>query len=167
MGHIEHKHIAPKNIKCAVITVSDTITEEQDTSCKDIVELLRAAGNEPQYFGIIKDEPEQIRNKLEDVLTLDDIQAVVVDGGTGMGIRDITIEAIEPKFDKVLPGFGELFRMLSFEEIGSSAMMSRASAGVINGKIVFCIPGSEKAVRLAVNKLIAPELGHVVLEVSK
>ena len=167
MGHIEHKHIAPKNIKCAVITVSDTRTEEQDTSGKAIVELLRAAGHEPQYFGIIKDEPEQIRNKLEDVLTLDDIQAVVVDGGTGMGIRDITIEAIEPKFDKVLPGFGELFRMLSFEEIGSSAMMSRASAGVINGKIVFCIPGSEKAVRLAVNKLIAPELGHVVLEVSK
>lgn len=167
MGHEEHKHNAPKSVKCGVITVSDTRTEAQDTSGQAIVELLTAAGHEPVYLGIVKDNPEHIHEKLEEVLSTDIIQAVVIDGGTGVGKKDITIEVVQQILDKVLHGFGELFRMLSYEEIGSAAIMSRALAGVAKGKIVFCVPGSEKAVRLAVKKLIAPELGHLVWEVSK
>jgi molybdenum cofactor biosynthesis protein B len=167
MGHIEHKHHAPKNVTCAVITVSDTRTEEQDTSGRAIIELLGAAGHKPVYHGIVRDEPKLIQNKLEETITDDSISVVIFDGGTGVGTRDITIEAIKPKFDKILQGFGELFRMLSYKEIGSAAIMSRAIAGIINNKIIFCLPGSEKACRLAINKLIAPEIGHLVLEVSK
>jgi len=167
MGHIEHKKMAPKNIKCAVITVSDTRTEEQDSSGNAIVELLAAAGHEPVYNGIVKDETEQIKNKLDEMIKSNEIQTIILNGGTGVGKRDITIEVVVPKLDKVLPGFGELFRMLSYEEIGSAAIMSRAIAGVISGKPVFCLPGSEKACRLAMNKLIIPELGHLLLEVSK
>jgi molybdenum cofactor biosynthesis protein B len=167
MGHIEHKKMAPKNVKCAVITVSDTRTEDQDSSGKEIVKLLAAAGHKPIYNGIVKDEPEQIKNKLDEIIKSNEIQAVIINGGTGVGKRDITIEAIESSLDKLLPGFGELFRMLSYEEIGSAAIMSRALAGIISGKPVFCLPGSEKACRLAVNKIIAPELGHLLLEVSK
>ena len=167
MGHIKHKHQAPRSVKCAVITVSDTRTAESDTSGKAIMEILRSSGHEPVYKGVIPDEPEQIWKKLEEVIGIDEILAIVIDGGTGVGMRDVTIEAIKPKLEKILPGFGELFRMLSYEEIGSAAIMSRAVAGVIQGKIVFCIPGSEKACKLAVNKLIAPELGHLILEVAK
>lgn len=167
MGHEEHKHNAPKTVKCGIITVSDTRTEAQDTSGQAIVELLNAAGHEPVYLGIVKDNSNQVQEKLEEVLTSATLQAVVLNGGTGVGKKDITIEAVEQRLDKVLYGFGELFRMLSYEEIGSAAIMSRALAGVAKGKIVFCVPGSEKAVRLAVNKLIAPELGHLVWEVSK
>lgn len=167
MGHEEHKHNAPKSVKCGIITVSDTRTEAQDTSGQAIVELLTAAGHEPVYLGIVKDNPEQIQVKLEEVITSSTLQAVVFNGGTGVGKKDITIEAVQQRLDKVLHGFGELFRMLSYKEIGSAAIMSRALAGVTKGKIIFCLPGSEKAVRLAVNKLIVPELGHLVWEVSK
>jgi molybdenum cofactor biosynthesis protein B len=167
LGHLEHKHIAPKNVKCAVITISDSRIEAQDTSGKAIVDLLGEAGHEPVYLGVIKDEPEQISQKLNETISKSDIQSIIFNGGTGMGKRDITIEAVEPNLDKVLPGFGELFRMLSYDEIGSAAIMSRALAGVVSGKPVFCLPSSEKACRLAVNKIIATELGHLVMEVSK
>jgi molybdenum cofactor biosynthesis protein B len=167
MGHLEHKHNAPKHVNCAVITVSDTRTEDRDISGKAIVELLNHAGHDAEYFGVIKDEPEQIKEQLEHALTKEPLQVIIFNGGTGMGSRDITIESIRPYLDKELPGFGELFRMLSFDEIGSAAIMSRAIAGVSSGKPVFCLPGSEKACRLAVQKIIAPELGHLMLEVSK
>ena len=167
MGHLEHKHHAPKSVKCAVITVSDTRDETQDTSGQAIVELLSQAGHEPVYLGIVKDDAGQIIGKLDEGLNDATIQAVVLNGGTGIGKHDITIEAVEPFLDKTLHGFGETFRMLSYDEIGSAAIMSRALAGVSRGKIVFCIPGSENASRLAVSRLIAPELGHLVYEVSK
>jgi molybdenum cofactor biosynthesis protein B len=167
MGHIEHKHHAPKNVKCAVITISDTRSEAEDTSGKAILQLLNDAGHTAEYQGIIKDDVELINDKLEDILNTDEAQAIIFNGGTGVAMKDITIEAICPKLDKTLPGFGELFRMLSYEEIGSAAIMSRTLAGVVQGKLVFCLPGSEKAVRLAVNKLIVPELGHLTWEVTK
>jgi molybdenum cofactor biosynthesis protein B len=167
VGHLEHKHKAPKNVKCGVITVSDTRSEAEDSSGKAIVELLNTAGHDPVYFGIVKDDAGLIKNKLEDALKTEGIQAILFNGGTGVGSRDITIEVVEKELEKVLHGFGELFRMLSYEEIGSSAIMSRAIAGVTDGKIIFCLPGSEKACRLALSKIIAPELGHLVWEVSK
>jgi molybdenum cofactor biosynthesis protein B len=167
MGHIEHKHKAPKKVRCAIITVSDTRSEDQDRSGKTIINLLSHADHEPVYLGVVRDELNEIRARLDEALGNKDVQAVIINGGTGVGKRDVTIEAIEPGLQKLLPGFGELFRMLSYEEIGSAAMMSRALAGVMKGKPVFCLPGSEKACRLAVEKLIAPELGHILLEVTK
>jgi molybdenum cofactor biosynthesis protein B len=167
MGHVEHKHKAPKNVTCAVITISDTRTEDQDTSGKAIVELLNTAGHKPIYKGVIKDDLQTIKNQLDTAIKSDEIQAIIFDGGTGVGFRDVTIESIEPHLDKTLPGFGEILRQLSYDDIGSAAMMSRSLAGVIAGKPVFCLPGSENACRLAVEKLIAPELGHLILEVSK
>ena len=107
MGHLEHKHHAPKNVKCAVITISDTRTEEQDTSGKAIMEILNSAGHMPVYLGIVKDNSEQILNKLEEVIISDELSAVILNGGTGVGKRDITIETVEPRLEKVLPGFGE------------------------------------------------------------
>jgi molybdenum cofactor biosynthesis protein B len=167
VGHLEHKHKAPKKVKCGVITVSDTRSVAEDSSGKAIVELLNTAGHDPVYLGIVTDDAELIKNKLEEALSKNGVSAVIFNGGTGVGTRDITIEVVEKELEKVLHGFGELFRMLSYEEIGSSAIMSRAIAGVAGGKIIFCLPGSEKACRLALGKIIAPELGHLVWEVSK
>jgi molybdenum cofactor biosynthesis protein B len=167
MGHKEHKHHAPKSVKCAIITVSDSRDEDSDTSGKAMIELLESSGHVPIYKGVVKDNPEDIKTVLNGVLKDSEIQAVIIDGGTGVAKRDITIEVLEPMLDKVLPGFGEMFRMLSYDEIGSAAIMSRATAGIIDGKIIFSIPGSLPACKLAVSKLIAPELGHLIWEVSK
>jgi molybdenum cofactor biosynthesis protein B len=167
MGHEDHHAHSLTSVRCAVLTVSDTRSLEEDTSGKAIIEILSEGGHAPVHVGIVRDDLHTIRSKVWDLLQDDAYQAIIVDGGTGVSDRDVTIEAVEPLIEKSLTGFGELFRNLSYEEIGSGAFMSRALAGIVNGKAVFCIPGSEKACRLAVSKLIAPELGHVIWEVNR
>jgi molybdenum cofactor biosynthesis protein B len=142
------------------VTVSDTRTESDDTSGGRIRTLLDEHGHRVAFYRIIKDEPKQIARLLEEVPA--PVRAVIFNGGTGLARRDTTYEALAGLLEKEITGFGELFRMLSFEQIGSAAMLSRATAGVIGGRIVFSVPGSTKAVELAMTKLILPELGHIV-----
>jgi len=167
MGHEEHKHHAVRGARCAVLTVSDTRTLETDTSGAAVIELLAEAGHAPFHAGLVPDDLETIRGAVEDLLGDASVQAVVVSGGTGVGRRDVTVEAVAPLLEKELPGFGELFRALSHREIGSAALMSRAVGGVARGRALFCIPGSERACRLAVRELIGPELGHMLWEVTR
>ena len=163
----DHKSKAPKSVNLAIITVSDTRTEADDSSGMAIADIMARAGHIIVRRAIVKDEIEEIQKALRELIEDNGVQAVVMNGGTGIARRDVTLEAITPFQEKSIPGFGELFRTLSFNQVGSAAMMSRASAFVTEGKIVFCLPGSEKAVRLAVEKLIAPELGHMVWEAQR
>jgi len=163
----DHKSKAPKSVNLAIITVSDTRTEADDSSGMAIADIMARAGHIIVRRAIVKDEVEEIQKALRELIEDTGVQAVVISGGTGIARRDVTLEAITPFQEKSIPGFGELFRVLSFNQVGSAAMMSRASAFVTEGKIVFCLPGSENAVRLAVEKLIAPELGHMVWEAQR
>jgi molybdenum cofactor biosynthesis protein B len=147
--------------------VSDTRTDATDTSGRAIMELLTSAGHIVAGHRIVRDEPGEVERVLLDQLANGDVNVIITTGGTGITSRDSTYEAIDRLLEKRLDGFGELFRMLSFHEIGSSAMMSRATAGVARGKIIAALPGSEDAVRLAMNELLLPELSHLVQQVSK
>jgi molybdenum cofactor biosynthesis protein B len=167
MGHKEHKDHAVSGAMCAVLTISYTRTIENDTSGSAIVELLESSGHKPIHMGIVPDDTEGIQSRVSEILSDGQVQALVITGGTGISSRDVTVEAVAPLVDTWLDGFGELFRNLSYEEVGSAAMMSRAFAGIADGRPVFCLPGSEKACRLAVERLIAPELGHMLWEVSR
>jgi molybdenum cofactor biosynthesis protein B len=168
MGVDEHKkHGANIKLFCGVITVSDTRGHLNDISGKAIIDALSEAGHMPLYYKVVRDDEDAVRAELEMALAQDGLKAVVINGGSGINPRDITIEAVSPLFDKELPGFGELFRMISYEEIGSAAMMSRATAGIAKGIPVFVLPGSPKAVALAVEKLIIPELGHIIHELTR
>lgn len=167
MSHVEHRASAPASIRCFVLTISDTRTEETDASGQAIVSLLTDAGHEVVGRAIVRDEPADVRRVVEEQLGNQAVQAIVSTGGTGISARDTTFEAIDGLLEKRLEGFGELFRMLSFQEVGPAAMLSRACAGLASGKIVVALPGSENAVRLAVTKLIVPELRHLVLEASR
>ena len=162
-----HKAEAPKSVRCYVLTVSDTRTEENDTSGRAIADLLSAAGHTVAARAIVKDDPDSVRATIARQLASGDVQAIITTGGTGITSRDSTFEAVDALLEKRLDGFGELFRMLSFEQIGPAAMMSRASAGLAAGKIVVSLPGSEAAVRLAMERLLLPELGHLVQQASK
>jgi len=162
-----HKAEAPKSVRCYVLTVSDTRTEENDTSGRAIAALLSAAGHIVAARAIVKDDPDSVRATIARQLASADVQAIITTGGTGITSRDSTFEAVDALLEKRLDGFGELFRMLSFEQIGPAAMMSRASAGLAAGKIVVSLPGSEAAVRLAMERLLLPELGHLVQQASK
>jgi molybdopterin adenylyltransferase len=148
-----------------VLTVSDSRTEATDTSGDAVVELLKGAGHELTGRRIVKDDPAMLRGALKSQVTSTDV--IITTGGTGITLRDSTFEAITALLDKHLDGFGELFRMLSYSEIGSAAMLSRACAGTLGRTAVFSLPGSEHAVRLAMTKLILPELGHVVRELRR
>lgn len=167
MGADEHRAKAAKSVVCAVITVSDTRTEESDTSGKTIIEILKSHGHQEKGYAIVKDDIPMIQGKLREFIEDKAIQAVILNGGTGITSRDRTIEAVRDFAEKELPGFGELFRSLSYEEIGAAAMMSRAIAFVCEKKIVFALPGSTAAVKLATEKLIAGELGHMVWEANR
>ena len=167
MGVDDHRSKAPKSVSFAVITVSDTRTEADDLSGKAITQLMERAGHNPVRKAIVRDDIPEIQRVLRESIEDSRIQAIIINGGTGVAKRDVTLEAVSHFEEKPLPGFGELFRTLSFQEIGSAAMMSRAAAFVSEGKIVFCLPGSEKAVRLATERLIAPELGHLVWEANR
>jgi molybdenum cofactor biosynthesis protein B len=170
MSQTAHKKEAPRSIRCFVLTVSDTRTEETDTSGRAIVDLLEAAGHRVLGRAIVKDDPALVRSTIERQLaTAQETgpQIIIVTGGTGLTSRDSTFEAVDALLDKRLDGFGELFRMLSYQHIGPAAMMSRATAGLTVGRIVVSLPGSEAAVRLAMEKLLLPELGHLVQQATR
>jgi molybdenum cofactor biosynthesis protein B len=167
MSHIEHKQRSPRSVRCYVVTVSDTRTNETDTAGRAIGDLLQAAGHEVAGRTIVKDDPDLVRGAIERQLANPDIQVIILTGGTGISSRDSTYEAVNGLLDKRLDGFGELFRMLSYEQIGSAAMLSRACAGLVAGRIVAALPGSEAAVRLAMERLLIPELGHLVREAAR
>ncbi|MHC0037364.1 MogA/MoaB family molybdenum cofactor biosynthesis protein [Pseudoneobacillus sp. C159] len=164
----EHKKTAITSVRCKIITVSDTRTKDTDKSGQLMKELLESAGHQMIDYVIVKDESEAISSEVLKACRNEQIDVVLTNGGTGIAKRDVTIETIRKLFDKEISGFGELFRLLSYQEdIGSAAILSRAIAGVVNDKAVFSTPGSTGAVRLAMNKLILPELGHVVKELQK
>ena len=167
MSQAEHQLQAPRTVRCYIVTISDTRTEETDTAGRAIGDLLRQAGHEITGRTIVKDDPDLVRGTIERQLANPAVQAIIMTGGTGITSRDSTYEAVSGLFDKRLDGFGELFRMLSYEQIGSAAMMSRACAGLVAGRIVVALPGSENAVRLAMERLLIPELGHLVHEASR
>ncbi len=168
MSTLEHKKEAPKTVNCKVITVSDTRDESTDKSGRLMMDMLEGAGHKIVDYVIVKDEEESIRHEILNGCGRDDIDAILLNGGTGIAKRDVTIETVQGLLDKEIVGFGELFRMLSYQEdIGSAAILSRAIAGVVNDQAVFSTPGSSGAVKLAMNKLILPELGHVVREIKK
>jgi len=167
MSDVAHKADAPRSIRCHVVTVSDTRTEATDTGGRAIAELLQAGGHHVTGRSFVKDDPDQIRGIIERLLATPDVQAIITTGGTGITSRDSTFEVVNAMLQKRLDGFGELFRMLSYNEIGAAAMLSRACAGLVAGRIVVSLPGSEAAVRLALEKLLVPELGHLVREASR
>jgi molybdopterin adenylyltransferase len=167
MGHIDHKATSPTSVRCYVLTISDTRVVSTDTSGRAIAELLEANGHQISGRGIVRDDPDAIRNALALQLDAVSAQVIITTGGTGITSRDSTYEVVCNLFEKRLDGFGELFRMLSYEEIGPAAMLSRACAGTAMGKIIVSLPGSENAVRLAMTKLLLPELGHLVRELSR
>jgi molybdopterin adenylyltransferase len=150
-----------------VITCSDTRTPDTDTSGQLIQKLLKEQGHRVIAYHLVKDEPSKIKAKIKAALTDKKIQAIIINGGTGISKRDSTFEAVDTMLEKHLVGFGEIFRYLTYQDIGSPAIMSRATAGIIKGRVLFSTPGSENAVRLAMEKLILPELGHLVKELSK
>ena len=167
MSTHEHKREAPAVVGCFVLTVSDTRTVETDKSGKAMVEYLEQAGQQVVGHAIVKDEPGEIRETVSHQIDDPDTDVVLITGGTGLGSRDRTPETLAPLLEKQMPGYGELFRMLSYAEIGAAAMLSRALAGVARQTVIIVTPGSTGAVRLAMEKLIIPELGHLVREATR
>lgn len=163
----EHRAASPQSVRCVVVTVSDTRTLETDSGGAAVVERLEAAGHAVIERHIVPDEPEAIRPLLERFARENAVDVVLLTGGTGLGSRDQTYETASALFTKTIDGYGELFRMLSFQEIGAAAMLSRAAAGLIGRMAVFTMPGSPAGVRLAMDKLIVPELGHLVREARR
>lgn len=158
----EHRQSAPSAVRCAVVTVSDTRTLATDTSGQLIVDGLQEIGHTVIEHTVVPDEPVPLAELVATLAARDDVDAVLITGGTGIAARDQTPEAIAPLLTKELPGYGELLRSLSYQEIGPAAMLSRACGGLIEGTLVLTMPGSSAAVRLAMDKLILPELGHLV-----
>lgn len=167
MGFKEHKEKSVKAVNCMVITVSDTRTEEDDSSGQAIIKLLRDNLHTVLLYRIVKDEPLEMREAIELGCSDSGIEVIILNGGTGISKRDSTYEVVDGIIEKRLDGFGEIFRYLSYQEIGSAAVMSRATAGTYKGRIIFSIPGSEKAVRLAMEKIILHEMGHMVWEARR
>ena len=163
----KHRDASPERVRVAVLTISDTRTPETETGGNAIVELMREAGHEIPHREIVKDDAPRIEVVLQELLTDDAVDAVITTGGTGISARDTTYEVVSRLIDKKLDGFGEIFRMLSYEEIGAAAILSRAVAGASGSKFVACLPGSTNAVRLAMGKLLVPEIPHVVFELRK
>jgi molybdopterin adenylyltransferase len=167
MSVTEHRAQAVTSVPCYVLTVSDTRTLATETSGRTIATLLETAGHVVVGREVVKDEPHDVINVIRGEIGRGQVRAIITTGGTGIAKRDSTYEAVTSLLDKRIDGFGEIFRMLSFTEIGPAAMLSRATAGVCAGCAIFMLPGSEAAVRLAMERLILPELGHVVRELTK
>jgi molybdenum cofactor biosynthesis protein B len=164
---LDHKQQGPTQIRCFVLTVSDTRTMDTDTSGRTIADLLAAAGHEIVGRLIVKDDAPTVRSTIERQLSKPHVDVVITTGGTGISSRDTTFEAVDGLLEKRLDGFGELFRSLSYQEIGPAAMLTRTTAGLVAGRIIVCLPGSEAAVRLAMERLLLPELGHLVQQARK
>ena len=165
MGTSEHREQArSERANCAVLTISDTRTKDNDHSGGLIVKLLEAAGHTIDAYGIVRDEPDWIKSQLRHWLQDSRIDVICTTGGTGITSRDTTVEVARQLIDKELEGFGELFRMLSWDEVGSAALLSRAVAGLAGETLIFTLPGSLNAVKLAMTRLIVPELPHLIWE---
>ena len=167
MSVSEHHRDAPSRLRFAVLTISDTRTLETDDGGALAAELCAAHFHAVTMRDIRKDDPEEVAAWLLVAVAHDDVDVVVLTGGTGFARRDSTFQAVSALYDPAIPGFGELFRMLSFAEVGPAAMMTRASAGIIGGTPVFSLPGSPSAVRLAMERLILPEAGHLVAQAQQ
>jgi molybdenum cofactor biosynthesis protein B len=167
MSVSDHRAAAPSSVRCFVLTVSDTRTLDTDTSGKAIADMLTVSGHVVAERVVVPDEPAAVIAAIRGQLDRGDIRAIITTGGTGISARDTTYEAVTTLFEKRIDGFGELFRTLSFEEIGPAAMLSRACAGIANRCVVFVLPGSESAARLAMRRLILPEIGHIARELTK
>jgi molybdenum cofactor biosynthesis protein B len=163
----QHRCESPKSVRCAVVTVSDTRTLETDRGGQLVAELLSAGGHQVLTREIVPDDPARIRPLLERLADPATVDAVLLTGGTGIAARDQTFETVSSMLTKTMPGYGELFRMLSFSDIGPAAMLSRAVGGVVNNVILLTMPGSVAAVQLAMETLIVPEIGHLVYEARK
>ncbi len=168
MGVERHREAAGHGpVTVALVTVSDTRTPDTDENGRYMQEQFRTRGHVVAGYRIVRDEPDQVEAVLEEMIVLPGVQLVLFNGGTGIAPRDTTYDVIARKIEKVLPGFGEIFRMLSYQQVGAAAMLSRATAGVYRGRLVFCVPGSPKAVRLALEELILPELNHLAWEIAR
>ncbi len=167
VSHREHYAASPAHVRCYILTVSDTRTEENDTGGRLLRALLAGEGHKVVGHAIVPDEAATLRAAIEQQLDADEVQAVITTGGTGISRRDGTYEVVSGLIEKRIDGFGELFRALSFEEIGPAAMLSRACAGGARGTILISLPGSQNAVRLGMTRLVNPELGHLVREVTR
>lgn len=166
MSHHDHEAEAPKALALGILTLSDTRREAEDLSGALLKELLGDAGHRIEQYAIIREDPERIEETLKDWLSKP-LDAIVTNGGTGLTSRDGTIEVARRLMQKELEGFGELFRFLSFQQIGPAGMLSRSTAGLASGKILVCLPGSTKAVRLAAKRLLIPQLPHMVREARR
>ena len=162
--HDLHRHV---RANFAVLTISDTRNEKTDKSGKNAKELISKKGHQVLAYKIIRNNKSLIQTAVKEILQNPETDVIVTIGGTGISKRDLTVESMSELLDKKIEGFGELFRSLSYREIGEAAMISRATAGTINGKLVFCLPGSKNAVGLALNKLILPGLGHIIKEANR
>ena len=167
MGYHEHKKLDNKNIGCAVLVTSDSRTEETDESGKLIKQRLLNKGHQVVYYCILKNDATMLKNKINELVKQDAVQVIITSGGTGLSHKDVTIDTIQPMLEKKLDGFGELFRQLTYQELGTASIMSRATAGVVNGKIIICFPGSLGAATLAMDKIILSEIGHLVREATR
>ncbi len=163
----KHREASPDHIRIAVLTISDTRTSETDTGGNTIVDFMQGAGHEVERREIVRDDVPRIEEVLVELLADAGVDAVVTTGGTGISGRDSTYEVASHLIDKKLDGFGEIFRMLSYEEIGAAALLSRAVAGAVGSKLIACLPGSRNAVRLGTEKLLVPEIAHIVFELRK
>ena len=166
-SHITHKAQGTLSLGCVVVTCSDSRTRDTDTSGKLICHLLKSQGHTIVDYQILKDEPADITKHLQQTIRQSTSHIIIINGGTGISKRDSTFEAVDGFLEKRLEGFGELFRYLSYKDIGSAAMLSRATAGIRGHHVIFSIPGSQGAVQLAMEKLILPEMGHLVGELNK
>lgn len=167
MSCLEHRESAPRSVACFVLIVSDTRTLETDTGGRAVAELLEAAGHRVTARRLVRDEPADIAAQITAALSAGDVDVVITTGGTGLGRRDGTVDVVERMLERRIDGFGELFRALSYQDIGPAAMLSRACAGAARGTVIIALPGSEHAVRLAMSRLVVPELAHMVREVRR
>ncbi len=168
MGANDHRAFAGNApISVGIVTVSDTRTPETDVNRSFIQDQLSALGHHMRAYRIVKDEPEQIEQVLDEMANDPEIRIIIFNGGTGISPRDTTYDVISRKLEKHMPGFGELFRLLSFQEVGAAAMLSRATAGVYRGTVIFSTPGSPNAVEVALTRLILPEINHLAWEIAR
>ncbi len=167
MGYQEHKHLSPVSVSFAVVIVSDSRTQENDESGKFIMQALKDNGHKVLSYLILKNDADSIYQTIDELLYENGLQVIIISGGTGISHRDVTIETLLPVLDKKMDGFGELFRHLSYQEIKTGSIMSRALAGVSQGKVIICLPGSLGAVKMAMQQIILPEAGHMVREATR
>ena len=165
--HEHHKQSGPQSLNCAVITISDTRTVDNDEGGGSIAESLISEGHQVKKKLIVKDDSEGIKILMKELTGSGEFDLIITTGGTGIASRDNTIQTLKPLLDKTMEGFGELFRSLSYEEIGARAMLSNSTAGVRGSTLIFCLPGSVNAVKLGMEKLILPDLGHLVWEATR